>query len=151
MELFFLRFFDYESEALLVFEVKRKYPSKEELYKEVARVFKKYLELFYLEEMAEREMYGLDFWPEEISLFSFYEQVLDENFEEDPVYCETPPLAWVKFGFFEELKRLGLELLKPDYELEVYGHYCLKGSKPFWYLKGSETSPKTIHYWLKRV
>jgi len=153
MRLFFLRFFDYESEALLVFEVKKEYSCPEELYRQVAKVFKKYLELYYFEKSAECAREGREFpvSPGGLDLFSFYENVLEEDFENSTFYDETPPFAWIKFGFFEDLKRLGLEAVEPDYEIEVYGHFSPKESKPFWYLKGSEESPKTIHYWLKRV
>lgn len=153
MKLFFMRFFDYESEATLVFKVKREFNSPEELYVKVAEIFKKYLELYYYEEMEERKrmQLGPPIDPAGVNLFSFYESVLEEDFKKSNIYDETPPFAWIKHGFFKDLNELGLEVVEPDYEILVYGHFSPKESKPLWYLKGSEESPESIHYWLKRV
>ena len=126
MKFFFLRFFDYESEALLVFEVEKEYPSAEKLC--------------CFEKSAEHAREGGEFPmnPGSLNLFSFYESVLEEDFENSTFCDETPPFAWMKFGFFKDLKRLSLEVVEPNYEIEVYGHFSLKESKSFWYLKEGE-------------
>lgn len=54
---------------------------------------------------------------------------MQEDFTDTSVYVETPYLAWVRYGFLEELKNVGLELFTSDVKLYAYGNVCLDGVK----------------------